>query len=94
MPTKAEINKMVKQYEAGKSLREIGDKLGISYVRVRHYLLEAGVEMRSRGRVPQLDPQMVSDKLATGISKAELARSLKVHVSAVSYAMRRHASAA
>lgn len=37
------------RYAAGETLREIAAPLGISQATVRKYVLQAGVEMRSRG---------------------------------------------
>ncbi len=40
---------LLREYQAGKSIRELRDETGYSIGRIRRLLLESGVEFRSRG---------------------------------------------
>ena len=57
-PSDAELARLVAAYEAGASLRELGQQTGRTWTVIRRVLLQAGVELRPMGArrlpVPQL----------------------------------------
>lgn len=58
MSTKIELNKrdqkkLVKNYTSGMPLAEVADAWGMGIQTVRRLLVDAGVEIRPRGRQPQ-----------------------------------------
>ena len=49
--TKSEVKRIVKLYENLMSIANIAEEMGVSMPVIRRTLVEAGVEIRGRGRV-------------------------------------------
>src|SRR5262245_6397912 len=78
-PSPAELSR---RYERVKSVPAVAEQLGVAYETARHWLLEAGIELRNRGRpsaaAERLDAEELTKRYKSGESIATIGAALGV----------------